>query len=468
MEHEEWKDIPGFESYYQVSNFGNVKSLSRQVSKYEYRLGKILKPKLVKNIYKVGLTKKTDGKRRDYRIDNLVASTFVKGYTEGDVVIHIDNNQTNNRADNLKWINISDYTTYTENDSFANEIWKDVRGYECEYQVSNFGRIRSLPRIYGRKVLRGDLLKPYLTNNGYARICLKGRNFFVHRLVALTFCEGYANGLVVNHKDENKANNRADNLEWVTSEYNKFYGTAMDRAKKKIQYKTEENRREREYWKKERKRVILSKHQREVFICGKNEIWADIESFEGLYQISSWGRVKSLPKPHPSVRGGFYKTREKILTPRKHSNGYLNVQLSKAGVKKNYYIHRLVAMAFLKNDHPKEYTDINHINEDKTDNHVSNLEWCTHVYNTIWGTRNKRAVAHRPPMEETQQKKNKLEVYGAEKPVMCIDDEGCIVAEYKSIQMASRITGNSTAKICQCCKGKRNKTGGYYWQYIIK
>lgn len=468
MEQEIWKDIEGFEGLYQVSNYGNVKSLSRQVSKYEYRPSKMLKPKLVRRIYKVGLSNKTNTiGRRDYRIDILVGKTFVEGFAEDKVICHKDNDLSNNRADNLKWIMSEDYTDYTDEDNLPLEEWRDIKGYEGLYQVSNMGRVRSMSRRINNTLLKGELLSLNV-KTGYQKVSLSGKHFFVHRLVAFAFCEGYAPGLVVNHKDENKTNNKADNLEWVTSEYNSLYGTAIARAKKKIHVQVEEKRKQREEIKKEQRIKKFKYHQQDILVDKTEEIWKDIIGFEGMYQISSWGRVKSMPKQHPCVQGGFYMTKERILIPRKHSNGYLNVQLCKSGKRRNYYIHRLVATAFLRNDNPKEYTDVNHMNEDKTDNHVTNLEWCSNIYNAVYGTKNERMLKNRPSMEGMLTKKKLLGLAGAEKPVLCIDNDGCIVAEYKSIMAASRATGYSAAKICQCCKGKRNKTGGYHWQYINK
>lgn len=98
------------------------------------------------------------------------------------------------------------------------ELWKDIIGYEGYYQISSFGQIRSL---LTNKILIGD------TNNlGYKRVTLYSpvkKRFFIHRLVALHFCDGYQENLVVNHKDGNKTNNKAENLEWVTHSENDLH-----------------------------------------------------------------------------------------------------------------------------------------------------------------------------------------------------------------------------------------------------
>ena len=119
------------------------------------------------------------------------------------------------------------------------EIWKDINGYENEYQVSNYGRVRSLDReievieknrTYTRK-LKGIILEQFISkiddDLSYYRIELKnkGKKYLVHRLVALTFIENNdPNKIEVNHKDLNGLNNHVDNLEWVTPSENVKHG----------------------------------------------------------------------------------------------------------------------------------------------------------------------------------------------------------------------------------------------------
>ena len=107
------------------------------------------------------------------------------------------------------------------------------------------------------------------------------------------------------------------------------------------------------------------------------EEWRDIIGYEGKYQVSNLGRVKSLK----NTRGNY---REKILKPGKDAKGYKQVSLYKNGKGKMYKIHRLVAIAFIPN--PNNYPMINHKDEDKTNNCVDNLEWCTNKYNMNYGT----------------------------------------------------------------------------------
>lgn len=115
------------------------------------------------------------------------------------------------------------------------------------------------------------------------------------------------------------------------------------------------------------------------------EEWKDIKGLESIYQISNYGRVKSL--------GNSKNRKEKILKLQIDKNGYLHIALHKNGKTKNYLIHRLVAQEFIPN--PYNYQEVNHIDEDRKNNDALNLEWCGHQYNINYGSRNKRAIKTR-------------------------------------------------------------------------
>lgn len=118
------------------------------------------------------------------------------------------------------------------------EIWKDIEGYEGMYQVSNLGRVRALDRVKpnsGGQITKGHVLPQSDNGHGYQFVSLwkfnKGRRFYVHRLVASAFIPNPNNFPIINHKDENKSNNRYENLEWCTQKYNINYGNHMKRLK---------------------------------------------------------------------------------------------------------------------------------------------------------------------------------------------------------------------------------------------
>lgn len=167
-----------------------------------------------------------------------------------------------------------------------------------------------------------------------------------------------------------------------------------------------------------------------------DEIWKDIEGYEGLYQVSNLGRVKSLNFNHTNE--------EKILKPKKERKGYLRIGIYKNNIQKYYSVHRLVAEAFLSNTN--NFPEVNHRDENKENNCVSNLEWCDKKYNCNYGTRNKRRV-------EKQSKQ-----------VFQLDLQGNFIKEWESTMECGR-NGFIQSQISLCCNGKRNKHKGYIWKY---
>lgn len=122
------------------------------------------------------------------------------------------------------------------------EQWKDIKGHEGLYEVSNFGNVRSLDRVIrakhnGTMLRKGRILTPfYEEKKGYYQVSLskdgKNKKHRVHRLVASAFLDNPHNYTDVNHKDEVKTNNNVDNLEWCTRKYNNNYGTKPERTRK--------------------------------------------------------------------------------------------------------------------------------------------------------------------------------------------------------------------------------------------
>lgn len=123
---------------------------------------------------------------------------------------------------------------------FTMEVWKNVKGYENLYQVSSEGRVKSLCRYVnnngGLEYREGKIMKSCKHNKGYPQIVLckegKQKTYCIHRLVAQAFILNPNNYPVVNHKDEDKTNNKVENLEWCTSQYNNTYGTRLKKSAK--------------------------------------------------------------------------------------------------------------------------------------------------------------------------------------------------------------------------------------------
>ena len=178
------------------------------------------------------------------------------------------------------------------------------------------------------------------------------------------------------------------------------------------------------------------------------ERWRDIEGYEGLYQISSCGRVKSLERYKNGKSGSNIFMKERILKPRKTSDGYLQVTLCKDCNSKQPLIHRLVAQAFIPN--PNNLPQVNHKNEDKQSNFVCNLEFCDCKYNINYGSHNERM------------KKSQINNPSKSKKVLCIETN----VIYESTREAERQTGIRHSNISSCCNGKLKTAGGYPWKYV--
>lgn len=173
-----------------------------------------------------------------------------------------------------------------------------------------------------------------------------------------------------------------------------------------------------------------------------NEIWKDISGYNGKYQVSTLGRIKSFAQDH---------TNGKIKTGNTTAKGYLTILLyDDYGGSKWYPIHRLVASAFLPND--LNLPQVNHKNENKTDNTVDNLEWCTNEYNNRYGTRALRAKKSNECCASTS-----LRVYS-------VDCNG-VTTYYDSIGDAERKTGCSHTNIVRTLKGRSKTCGGKQWFY---
>lgn len=174
------------------------------------------------------------------------------------------------------------------------------------------------------------------------------------------------------------------------------------------------------------------------------EIWRDIKDYEGLYQVSNLGRVKSLE--HKVKYKHVYRTvKERILKPATLNNGYLIVSLHKNKKMKTYTIHRLVAEAFKPNLH--NYPTVDHINRIKTDNRADNLRWAPYELQVA----NSSAIKN----------SNKA----TSKPVKQYTVDGQFIREYRSLTEASIETGLQIGNICKCCYYKRKSTGDYIWKF---
>ena len=164
-----------------------------------------------------------------------------------------------------------------------------------------------------------------------------------------------------------------------------------------------------------------------------DEIWRDIEGYEGLYKISNKGRVKSL-----------YKGSERILKLWDNGRGYLRVYLTKENTSKYIRVHRLVARAFIPNPH--NLPEVNHKDENKKNNYVENLEWCDRRYNVNYGSRNERVS----------------------KKILQYSKSGEFIREWQGAREVERVLGIDNSHINACCRGKQKSAYGFIWKYKEK
>ena len=182
------------------------------------------------------------------------------------------------------------------------------------------------------------------------------------------------------------------------------------------------------------------------------EIWKDIEGFEGLYQVSNLGRVRSLDRYYTATHSRAigtpvrYKKKGVILKLTLNKRlGYVYISLKVNGNVFTKSVHRLVGKAFV--DGYFEGADINHKNEDKTDNRAENLEWCTRQYNLTYNGLSKRVgISQGKPVEQ-----------------MTLD--GKVIAAFPTIGEAGRATGLAVTHISESCHSNKKTCGGYRWKF---
>lgn len=187
----------------------------------------------------------------------------------------------------------------------------------------------------------------------------------------------------------------------------------------------------------------------------ENEIWKDIYEYEGLYQVSNFGNVRSLPRN---------KVKGKLLNQEKTRNNYLRVSLSKDGKTQHMLVHRLVAYAFIPNDDLFK-TDINHIDENTMNNNVNNLEWCDKVYNNNYGSRKDKASKS---LTNRKDESKRVAQYSL---------DGKLLKIWPSVKEITRNFKTCERSITNCCNGghfdkRRNKfvnvsqSNGFIWKYV--
>ena len=183
------------------------------------------------------------------------------------------------------------------------------------------------------------------------------------------------------------------------------------------------------------------------------ENWKDIKGYEGFYQVSNLGRVKSLERDVYNPRGTVIRhMEEKILVQRIDKHGYAYISLCLNGKHKTIQTHRLVALAFIPN--PENKPQVNHKDENPLNNCVNNLEWCTASYNANYGTRIQRCVQNHKYL--------KLGDNPRARAVFCVE----LNKTFDCAKRAEEELGIDRSCVGKACKGKQKTAGGFHWRFI--
>lgn len=197
------------------------------------------------------------------------------------------------------------------------------------------------------------------------------------------------------------------------------------------------------------------------------EIWKDIEGWEGLYQVSNLGRVKSLPRitrfgKRTKRVGGNY-----LSTP-VSGRGYKIVVLTRHNKTFTYTLHRVIAKAFIQN--PLNLPCIDHINTIRTDNRIENLRWVSHQQNCnnkLTRQHNKTSMSRAWANGKFATREDNITYQGVAQYTL----DGTLVRIYSSVKEAGETTGVCRASISCICKGtnpNRHTAGGYIWRHVGK
>ena len=287
------------------------------------------------------------------------------------------------------------------------EIWKDIKNYEG-YQASSEGRIRNIKTK--------NLLKQSKDQDGYGVSSINGKNIKFHRIIAQTFLPNFENKPTVEHKDNNKFNNKLYNLKWATYVEQQLY-CKEKQTKKKVHSN------------------VGTKNMKNL----EGEVWKVISEYPE-YEISSEGRLK-----YP-IRKGLKPYKKRITSGSSNPNSYRTFQVRNDNGKKIIAIHRLVAIEFIPNIN--NYRIVNHKDGNKKNNTINNLEWCTNSQNT------KHAYDNN--------------LISSKKKIYQLDFNNDIIEEWDSIEKASKDLKLQKSCICNVLKERNKTSGGYYWCYKEK
>jgi len=447
MAHEVWRDVVGYEGSYQVSNLGRVRSLDRKVTYHDGRKKFVKGITLAQEVHKDGFKKVRIQHKTLLDVDKIVADAFVSRGKAGQFVFHINGDFSDCDPSNLKWLDEEQYFEECYRVRYnpePDEEWRNVNGYDGLYDVSSYGNVRS----HGRVVRRRDgssfrahatKLKPIVrASDGGLNVsltdCKRRRHTIVsvERLVVDTFTQPAACMTRISHINGNVLDNRACNLKRVRIASD---SKNDDRAK-------------------------AAEVKLENFDKSTGEEWRDVDGYEGLYQVSNFGRVRSIPRTFVNSRGSTVSKPSRILAQKLNPNGYCAVWMYKDRKKHYNVVHRMVAKAFIHN--PNGYPNVDHINADRTDARASNLRWCTQKQNMRYAIESGRMPYGKILKKLKSPENEKRRLRAISKAV--VRDDGKVYAS--QIEAARDLGYTSECAVRDVATGKRKSCRGHTFRYI--
>lgn len=185
----------------------------------------------------------------------------------------------------------------------------------------------------------------------------------------------------------------------------------------------------------------------------EGEIWKNIPNYEGLYQASNLGRIKSLERLVNYKIDGFYRKVSCRILSQSNIRGWLHCSISANGGNRSIHVARLIALSFIPN--PENKPTVNHKNRIKNDNRIENLEWATAKEQTknifdVGGRKTQSGENHWKSMRVYQYNVN-----------------GELVSEHETATSAAKKFNSKASTICDCCNGRWKSAHGYIWSYKL-